>query len=74
MTLTAAAHELESIRNDRSSTDAELLARVDAVGHWAASQRRHSKLLGKILSEAHDLHARLTGGPRGGKTTITMIV
>lgn len=74
MTLTAAARELESIRNDRSSTDAELLARVDAVGHWAASQNRYSKLLGKILSEAHDLHARLTGGPRGGKTTIMMIV
>ena len=74
MTMTAAARELESIRNDRSSTTAELLARVDAVGHWAASQKRYTKLLGKILSEAHDLHARLTGSPRGGKTTLIMTV
>lgn len=74
MTITAAAHELESIRNDRSSTAEELIARVDAVGFWAASQKRYTDRLGKILSEAHDLHARLTGSPRGGRTTITMIV
>lgn len=73
MTLTAAAHELESIRNDRSSTTSELLARVDAVGHWAAAQRRYTDRLGKILSEAHDLHARLTGGPRSGRTTIVIV-
>jgi hypothetical protein len=74
MTMTKAFQELDAIRNDRSSETAELIARVDAVGHWAAAQRRYTDRLGKVLSEAHDLHARLTGGPRSGKTTITMIV
>jgi len=73
MTMTKAFQELDAIRNDRSSETAELIARVDAVGHWAAAQRRYTDRLGKVLSEAHDLHARLTGGPRSGKTTITMI-
>ena len=74
MTMTKAFQELDAIRNDRSSETAELIARVDAVGFWAASQKRYTDRLGKVLSEAHDLHARLTGGPRSGKTTITMIV
>lgn len=72
MTITQAFRELDAIRNNRTSTAAELLARVDAVGHWAAAQKRYTDRLGKVLSEAHDLHARLTGGPRGGRTTIVM--
>lgn len=74
MTTTKAAQELDMIRNDRSSTTEELIARVDAVGHWAAAQRRYTNSLGKVLSEAHDLHARLAGGPRSGRTTIMMTV
>jgi len=74
MTITKAFQELDMIRNDRSSEPAQLIARVDAVGHWAAAQRRYTNSLGKVLSEAHDLHARLTGSPRSGKTTITTIV
>ena len=74
MTITKAAQELDMIRNDRSSTTEELIARVDAVGHWAAAQRRYTKRLGQVLYEASDLHARLTGGPRSGRTTILMTV
>lgn len=73
MTTTKAFQELDAIRNDRSSDTAELIARVDAVGHWAAAQRRYTDRLGKVLSEAHDLHARLTGGPRSGRTTIVIV-
>ena len=72
MTATKAANELDSIRNDRSSSVEDLIGRVDSVGAWAASQKRHTVLLGKILSEAADLHARLTGSPRSGKTTIVI--
>ena len=74
MTITQASQELDMIRNDRSSTTEELIARVDAVGHWAAAQRRYTKKLGQVLYEASDLHARLTGGPRSGRTTIMMTV
>ena len=74
MTITKAFEELDMIRNDRSSTTEELIARVDAVGHWAAAQRRYTKRLGQVLYEASDLHARLTGGPRSGRTTILMTV
>ena len=74
MTTTKAFQELDMIRNDRSSEPAQLIARVDAVGHWAAAQRRSTNSLGKVLSEAHDLHARLTGGPRSGRKTILMTV
>ena len=73
MTMTKAFQELDAIRNDRSSETAELIARVDAVGHWAAAQRRYTDRLGKVLSEAHELHARLTGGPRSGRTTIVIV-
>jgi hypothetical protein len=73
MTMTKAFQELDLIRNDRSSETAELIARVDAVGFWAASQKRYTDRLGKVLSEAHDLHARLTGGPRSGRTTIVIV-
>lgn len=73
MTLTFAAKELEAIRNSRTDSVESLVARVDAVGLWAASQKKNSKLLSKILSEAHDLRARLTGGLRGeGRTTIVI--
>lgn len=72
MTITKAFQELDMIRNDRSSTAEELIARVDAVGHWAASQKRYTDRLGKVLHEAGDLHARLTGGPRSGRTTIVI--
>lgn len=72
MTATSAARELDAIRNNRTSPVAELVARVDAVGQWAASQRRHTALLGKVLSEAADLHARLTGTPRSGRTTMVI--
>ncbi len=74
MTITKAFQELDMIRNDRSSEPAQLIARVDAVGHWAAAQRRYTKRLGQVLYEASDLHARLTGGPRSGRKTIMMIV
>ena len=74
MTITKAFQELDMIRNDRSSEPAQLIARVDAVGHWAAAQRRYTKNLGQVLSEAHGLHARLTGGPRSGRATILMTV
>ena len=74
MTITKAFQELDMIRNDRRSTNEELITRLDALVPWAAAQRRYTNSLGKVLSEAHDLHARLTGGPRSGKTTITMIV
>lgn len=73
MTITKAFQELDMIRNDRSSEPAQLIARVDAVGHWAAAQR-WSKRLGQVLYEASDLHARLAGGPRSGRTTILMTV
>lgn len=71
MTITKAARELEGIRNNRFSTAAELIARVDAVGQWAASQK-NSRGIFQILAEAGDLHARLTGGPRSGRTTIVI--
>ena len=74
MTITKAFQELDMIRNDRSSEPAQLIARVDAVGHWAAGQRRYTKKLGQVLYEASDLHARLAGGPRSGRTTILMTV
>ena len=72
MTMTQAFQELDAIRNDRSTTTNELIARVDAVGHWAASQKRYTDRIGKVLAEASDLHARLTGGPRSGRTTIVI--
>ena len=72
MTMTKAFQELDAIRNNRTSPAAELIARVDAVGHWAASQKRYTDRLGKVLAEASDLHARLTGGPRSGRTTIVI--
>jgi hypothetical protein len=72
MTINLAARELEGIRNNRSSSAAELIARVDAIGAWAASQKKFSKGVHNILAEASDLHARLTGGPRHGKTTIVI--
>lgn len=72
MTVTFAAKELDAIRNNRSDSAADLIARVDAVGQWAASQKKYSKATAKILDEAGDLHARLTGGPRSGKTTIIL--
>ena len=72
MTITFAAKELDAIRNNRTDSVESLVARVDAVGFWAASQK-NSKKLAKILGEAHDLHARLTGGIRGeGRTTIVI--
>ena len=43
MTITKAFQELDMIRNDRSSEPAQLIARVDAVGHWAAAQRRRRR-------------------------------
>ena len=70
MTITLAARELEGIRNNRYSSVEELVERVDEIGRWAASQKRCTKSIMNILSEASDLHARLTGGPRHGKTTI----
>jgi len=72
MTITQAAKELDAIRNNRTDSADILVARVDAVGQWAALQK-NSKSLSKILGEAHDLHARLTGGLRGaGCTTIVL--
>jgi hypothetical protein len=71
MTITHAARELEGIRNNRHSTAAELIARVDEIGRWAATQK-NGRGISQILAEAHDLHARLTGGPRGGRTTIVI--
>lgn len=73
MTITKAFEELDMIRNDRSSEPSQLIVRVDAVGQWAAA-RRWSKQIGQVLYEASDLHARLTGGPRSGRTTIMMTV
>lgn len=64
MTVTRAAKELDAIRNNRTDSADSLVARVDAIGQWAALQK-NSKSLSKILSEAHDLHARLTGGSQG---------
>ena len=72
MTITKAARELEGIRNNRHSTAEELIARVDEIGRWAASRPHHSKGIGQILAEAHDLHARLAGAPRSGKTTFVI--
>jgi len=71
MTMTQAFQELDAIRNDRSTTTNELIARVDAIGHWAASQK-NGRGISQILAEAHDLHARLTGSLRGGRTTIVI--
>ena len=71
MTIRQAARELDGIRNNRFSTAEELIARVDAIGHWAASQK-NSRGISQILAEAADLHARLTGGPRSGRTTIVL--
>jgi hypothetical protein len=70
MTISLAARELEGIRNNRHSPAEELAERVDVIGRWAASQKRCTKSIMNILAEASDLHARLTGGPRHGKTTI----
>lgn len=61
MTAKQAANILESIRNDRSTDINALLSRVHEVGNWASSQK-HSKLIGKILSECHALDDRLRGG------------
>jgi hypothetical protein len=73
MTITQAAKELDAIRNNRTDSAESLVARVDAVGQWAASQKKNSSSLSKILGEAHDLHARLAGGLRGaGRTTIVI--
>jgi hypothetical protein len=72
MTATFAARELDAIRNNRSDSASDLIARVDAVGQWAAAQKKNSKATDKILAEASDLHARLTGGTRSGKTTIVL--
>lgn len=55
----AAASELEAIRNDRSEDKSDLIKRVDKIGSWAATQK-YSKLIGKILTECHELNARLS--------------
>lgn len=59
MTITFAAKELDAIRNNRTDSAESLIARVDAVGAWAASQKKNSTSLCKILSEAHELYCQL---------------
>lgn len=64
-TITEAADELQAIRDDLASMapspDEDLIARVDAVGQWAATQG-NAKSIGKILEESHSLRDRLEGG------------
>jgi hypothetical protein len=61
MTSRKAASRLEAIRNDRTSSSEDLIAQVDEIGQWVASQK-YSTLNGKLLEECHQLHDRLNGG------------
>lgn len=49
-----AAWALDAIRNDRTTDKAELLKRVDEIGHWLATQCM-SNMVVKLLGEASDL-------------------
>jgi hypothetical protein len=57
--------ELQAIRNDlaRGNADPDLLKRrTDAVGRWAATQKKQTPALRKVLEEAHSLVDRIGGG------------
>lgn len=63
--LTHAARELETLRNDRTMTPEQKTARVDAVGQYLATQKT-SKLTSKLLQESHQLHEVIRGGSGKG--------
>lgn len=71
-----AAQELGRIRDDRHAHDADfdkLKARVDAVGQWVASQKKRTPLGDKILTEAHLLRDKLSGGSGQGGQHVQIV-
>lgn len=66
LTTTRAFGELDRIRNDTATDPAELLRQVDAIGAWAASQKKTTPSLLKVLREASSLADRLRGGSGKG--------
>ena len=73
MNVTKAAWELDAIRNNRTDTSASLLARVDAVGAWLASQKNSVKI-SKLLCEASLLADKLLGGSGKRGNRISYVV
>lgn len=75
MTFNQAWNELDAIRNDRHACDADtakLIARVDAVGQWAASRKTNKNTM-KLLEECHRLHDLLNGGSGRGGNRIQLV-
>lgn len=74
MTLTQAAAELEAVRYEfLTGGDGEaLLARVDAVGGWLASQKVTPKAT-LLLREAGQLADKLKGGTGNLKLRVRVI-
>ena len=61
MTLTQAAKSLDRLRNDRVTPLEDLAVEVDSIGVWLATQK-NGKLVSKLLSECHELRARIDSG------------